>query len=216
MAMAFAPDKVKSEAAKMAVYRLISQTKTIATDDDAEKPKLSDAAGDICFVGVTFSYPTRPDRLVFKDLSLVIPAGKQTALVGATGCGKSSCVALLQRFYDPSAGAITIGGQAITGVSVQALRAGIGLVSQEPVLFAASIRENVRYGQITAQDLINHFTINVVPHVLLTQFLGPRMVAKGWGRILIGGSIGVKFGGWGNNLVNIKITIRLTDKISLL
>ena len=104
MAMAFAPDKVKSEAAKKAVYRLISQTKTIATDDDAEKPKLSDAAGDICFEGVTFSYPTRPDRLVFKDLSLVIPAGKQTALVGATGCGKSSCVALLQRFYDPSAG----------------------------------------------------------------------------------------------------------------
>ena len=152
MAMAFAPDKVKSEAAKKAVYRLISQTKTIATDDDAEKPKLSDAAGDIRFVGVTFSYPTRPDRLIFKDLSLVIPAGKQTALVGATGCGKSSCVALLQRFYDPSAGAITIGGQAIAGVSVQALRASIGLVSQEPVLFAASIRENVRFGKLDATD----------------------------------------------------------------
>ena len=61
-------------------------------------------------------------------------------------------MALLQRFYDPSAGSITIGGQAITDVSVQALRAGIGLVSQEPVLFAASIRENVRFGKLDATD----------------------------------------------------------------
>jgi ATP-binding cassette subfamily B (MDR/TAP) protein 1 len=152
MAMAFAPDKIKSEAAKGACYGLILKNPTIDTKDDATKPSLSNPKADIVFDKITFAYPTRPDNLVFKDLSITLEAGKQTALVGATGCGKSSCVSLLQRFYDPAGGCIQIGGTDIRSVSVRALRACIGIVSQEPVLFATTIKENIRFGKPDATD----------------------------------------------------------------
>jgi ATP-binding cassette subfamily B (MDR/TAP) protein 1 len=152
MAMAFAPDKIKSEAAKGACFGLILQQPTIASKENAEKPSLADPKQDIVFDKVDFSYPTRPDNFVFKQMSLTFEAGKQTALVGATGCGKSSAVSLLQRFYDPAAGRILIGGVDIKDVSVHSLRSCIGIVSQEPVLFAASIKDNILLGKPDATD----------------------------------------------------------------
>ena len=77
------------------------------TGDEFEMDEMD---GKIEFKDVDFAYPTRPDNLVFQNMSMVFEAGKQTALVGATGCGKSSAVSLLQRFYDPSKGRLTIGG----------------------------------------------------------------------------------------------------------
>ena len=147
MAMAFAPDKIKSEAAKAACYGLILKKSTIDTKEDETKPSLMDPKADIVFDKITFAYPTRPDNFVFKDLSITLEAGRQTALVGATGCGKSSIVSLLQRFYDPAAGSITVGGTDIRSVSVRSLRSCIGIVSQEPVLFATTIFENIRFGK---------------------------------------------------------------------
>ena len=152
MAMAFAPDKIKSEAAKGACFGLILQKPTIDTKEDKEKSSLTDPKQDIIFDNVDFAYPTRPDNLVFSQMSMVFEAGKQTALVGATGCGKSSVVSLLQRFYDPLSGRILIGGVDIRTVNVQSLRACIGVVSQEPVLFAASITDNIKFGKPDASD----------------------------------------------------------------
>jgi ABC-type multidrug transport system fused ATPase/permease subunit len=152
IAMAFAPDKIKSEAAKEACYGLILQQPGIDTKEDKQKPSLIDPKQDIIFDQVNFAYPTRPDNLVFKQMSMVLEAGKQTALVGATGCGKSSAVSLLQRFYQPESGRILIGGVDISSVNVRSLRACIGVVSQEPVLFAASIADNIRFGKPDASD----------------------------------------------------------------
>ncbi|MCL4168806.1 UNVERIFIED_CONTAM: hypothetical protein GTU68_057366, partial [Idotea baltica] len=84
-----------------------------------------------------------------------IPAGKTVALVGSSGCGKSSTVSLIQRFYDPSAGRILIDGNDVTQLNVAWMRKCIGLVSQEPVLFACSITENIRYGRddVTQEEI---------------------------------------------------------------
>jgi ABC-type multidrug transport system fused ATPase/permease subunit len=131
---------------------LILQKPTIDNEEDKQKPSLHDPQQDIVFDKVDFAYPTRPDSLVFKQMSIVLEAGKQTALVGATGCGKSSVVSLLQRFYQPASGRILIGGVDISSVNVHSLRACIGVVSQEPVLFQASIADNIRFGKPDATD----------------------------------------------------------------
>ncbi|GAB7328849.1 hypothetical protein MBLNU13_g00727t2 [Cladosporium sp. NU13] len=102
--------------------------------------------GNIELKDVVFSYPSRPDSQVLGGLSLSIPAGKTTALVGASGSGKSTCVALLERWYDQTAGSITLDGQDIRGLNLRYLRTKIRLVQQEPVLFSGTVFDNVAYG----------------------------------------------------------------------
>ncbi|CAF1265949.1 unnamed protein product [Rotaria sp. Silwood1] len=109
-----------------------------------------DLNGDIQFDNVSFAYPARPDILALRDLTLVARAGEITALVGSSGSGKSTCVSLLLRYYEPSSGRITIDGQSITDCNDNALRQKIGVVGQEPVLFDTTIYENIRYGQLHA------------------------------------------------------------------
>jgi ABC-type multidrug transport system fused ATPase/permease subunit len=150
--MAMMPDKVKSDAAKAAVLRLMHAAPTVNVRDDSQKACDADAHADIVLSNVTFEYPMRPNQPVFRELGLTLRAGQQTALVGATGCGKSTIVALLQRFYDPTAGSITVGGRDISSLSVNWWREQIGLVSQEPVLFAASVVDNVKFGKPSASD----------------------------------------------------------------
>ena len=84
---------------------------------------------------------------VLSGLSLDVAVGQTVALVGASGCGKSTVIQLIQRFYDPLGGAIYIDNQPISELNVRWLRRQIGIVSQEPVLFATTIAENIRYGQ---------------------------------------------------------------------
>eukprot|EP01132_Coremiostelium_polycephalum_P002116 gene2116-2605_t len=103
--------------------------------------------GDIDFRGVHFTYPSRPDVPIFKGFNLSIKPGQTIGLVGDSGGGKSTVISLLERFYDPSDGQILIDGEDIKKFNVKALRQKIGLVSQEPVLFATSIAENIRYGK---------------------------------------------------------------------
>ena len=113
---------------------------------------LSSLRGDVSFTGVSFSYPSRADVPVLTDFNVVVQAGTSLALVGGSGSGKSTVVALLTRLYDPLGGAIALDGVNIARLDPTALRAAIGVVSQEPALFAATIGDNIAYGSPDASD----------------------------------------------------------------
>lgn len=109
--------------------------------------KLDKLYGHIEFKDVSFCYPSRPDVVIFDKLCLDIPAGKIVALVGGSGSGKSTVISLLERFYEPLAGEILLDGNNIRELDLKWLRQQIGLVNQEPALFATTIRENILYGK---------------------------------------------------------------------
>jgi ATP-binding cassette subfamily B protein len=113
-------------------------------------PPLAVTAGDVRFEDVRFAYD--PDRPILKGLSFEVPAGKTVAIVGPSGAGKSTISRLLFRLYDVSGGKITIDGQDIRSVSQKSLRAAIGMVPQDTVLFNDTIRYNIRYGRWDAGD----------------------------------------------------------------
>ena len=118
-------------------------------DSASEKGiKSNKVIGEITFEDVNFNYPARPDVQVFKNLSLTFPAGKTTALVGASGSGKSTIISLIERFYDPLAGSVRLDGSDIRDLNLKWLRSQVGLVSQEPVLFSTTIRKNVEHGLV--------------------------------------------------------------------
>jgi ATP-binding cassette subfamily B protein len=113
---------------------------------------LPPAQGRVVFEAVTLRYPTRPDSAALTDFSLTVEPGEAIALVGPSGAGKTSVLSLLLRFYDPSAGRILLDGAEITRLDPRALRSRLGLVPQEPVIFSASIAENIRLGRPDATD----------------------------------------------------------------
>ncbi|KIK97939.1 hypothetical protein PAXRUDRAFT_807077 [Paxillus rubicundulus Ve08.2h10] len=104
--------------------------------------------GEITLQDVKFNYPSRPDIAIVKGLNITFPAGKTTAIVGASGSGKSTIVALIERFYDPLSGFVKLDGVDIRDINIKWLRSHIGLVSQEPTLCATTIRGNVAHGLI--------------------------------------------------------------------
>ncbi|KAK9038348.1 hypothetical protein V6N11_023224 [Hibiscus sabdariffa] len=107
---------------------------------------LDNFLGEFEFKQVEFAYPSRPKSIIFKNFCLKIPAGKTLALVGSSGSGKSTVISLLQRFYDPLGGDILLDGVSIKKFQLKWLRSQMGLVSQEPTLFATSIKENILFG----------------------------------------------------------------------
>ncbi|EPY82643.1 ATP-binding cassette, sub-family B (MDR/TAP), member 11-like protein [Camelus ferus] len=118
--------------------------------------KLDQIKGEIEFHNVTFHYPSRPEVKILSNLSMVVKSGEMTALVGSSGAGKSTALQLIQRFYDPSEGMVTLDGHDIRSLNIQWLRAQIGIVEQEPVLFSTTIAENIRYGRkdATMEDIV--------------------------------------------------------------
>ncbi|XP_013114356.2 mitochondrial potassium channel ATP-binding subunit [Stomoxys calcitrans] len=109
--------------------------------------------GEIRFENVSFAYPTRPDHIVLKDFNLVLRPGETVALVGASGSGKSTIAALVERFYEPSSGTIKIDGYKLEDISPHWLRGNVlGFIEQQPVLFATTILENIRYGRPGAKE----------------------------------------------------------------
>ncbi|KAG7575199.1 ABC transporter type 1 transmembrane domain [Arabidopsis suecica] len=108
---------------------------------------LDDIKGDIELKDVYFTYPARPDEQIFRGFSLFISSGTTVALVGQSGSGKSTVVSLIERFYDPQTGEVLIDGINLKEFQLKWIRSKIGLVSQEPVLFTASIKDNIAYGK---------------------------------------------------------------------
>jgi ABC-type multidrug transport system fused ATPase/permease subunit len=102
------------------------------------------------FEGIKFSYPTHPNKPILKDASFVLKNGEMLAITGLSGSGKSSIVSLLMRFYEPNTGRITLDGNDVRRLDVDWLRSQVGLVGQEPILFDASVYENVAYGRPSA------------------------------------------------------------------
>lgn len=113
-----------------------------------EGETVDNVQGNIRLENVKHIYPSRPGAVVMEDVTLDIPAGKTTALVGASGSGKSTIVGLIERFYSPVAGTVYLDGHDISKLNLRWLRRQISLVSQEPALFGTSIFENIRYGLV--------------------------------------------------------------------
>ncbi|XP_065417871.1 bile salt export pump isoform X1 [Chrysemys picta bellii] len=137
------------------IFETIDKKPTIDCMSE-EGYKLDKIRGDIEFHNVTFHYPSRPEVKILDNLSMVIKSGETTAFVGPSGAGKSTTVQLIQRFYDPTEGMVTLDGHDIRSLNIQWLRSLIGIVEQEPVLFATTIAENIRYGRDDAsmEDII--------------------------------------------------------------
>jgi ATP-binding cassette subfamily B protein len=110
------------------------------------------ARGDVGFENVSFAYPTRPDVLAVDNVSLTVKAGEKVAIVGPSGAGKSTLFHLLLRFYDPARGTISLDGVPVRSADPVDVRARIALVPQDTVVFAASARENIRFGRPEASD----------------------------------------------------------------
>ncbi|XP_047333744.1 ABC transporter B family member 4-like [Impatiens glandulifera] len=142
-----APDSNKARAAAASIFAILDRKPKIDSSDDSGMSTLETLRGEIELKNVCFNYPTRPDIQIFSDLTLTIPRGKTVALVGESGSGKSTVISLLQRFYDPNSGHITLDGVEIQKLKLKWLRQQMGLVSQEPVLFNDTIRANIAYGK---------------------------------------------------------------------
>ncbi|XP_024534012.1 ABC transporter B family member 10 isoform X3 [Selaginella moellendorffii] len=149
--LSLAPDILRGSQAVGSVMELIDY-QTEIDPDDGEAKEISHVRGDVELRRVCFSYPTRPDVTIFRDLSLRVRAGKSLALVGPSGSGKSSVIGLISRFYDPSSGAVLVDGKDVSKLKLRSLRQHIGLVQQEPALFDTTIFENIRYGKPEATE----------------------------------------------------------------
>ncbi|KAK9470648.1 P-loop containing nucleoside triphosphate hydrolase protein [Dipodascopsis tothii] len=129
------------------IFTTIDRQSAIDSCSD-EGLTLNQVKGDISLKDVRFIYPSRPDYTVLDKYSLDIKAGTTVALVGASGSGKSTIVGILERFYKPLAGSVTLDGYEIDSLNIKWLRRQIALVSQEPTLFACTIYQNIAYGLI--------------------------------------------------------------------
>ena len=134
---------------RQAAARVLTIIARVPTIDSFSEEGLKPASvkGDIEVRDVRFAYPTAPDHLVCKGYSLSIRAGETVALCGPSGSGKSTIIQLLERFYDPLSGSITLDGADLTSLNVRWLRSQLGLVGQEPVLFQGTVATNIAYGK---------------------------------------------------------------------
>jgi ATP-binding cassette subfamily B (MDR/TAP) protein 1 len=141
----FAPDMGKAKQAAKELKTLFDRIPAIDSwSPDGERFKGME--GTIEFRDVHFRYPTRPEQPVLRGLNLTVKPGQYVALVGASGCGKSTTIALMERFYDPLSGGVFVDGKEIWSLNINDYRGFLALVSQEPTLYQGSIRENVLLG----------------------------------------------------------------------
>ncbi|XP_063789645.1 bile salt export pump-like [Pseudophryne corroboree] len=149
-ASSYTPDYAKAKISAARFFKLVDRVPKICVYKD-EGDKWNDFKGGIEFIDCKFTYPTRPDIQVLNGLNVSVKPGQTLAFVGSSGCGKSTSVQLLERFYDPDLGKVLIDGRNTQNINISFLRAKIGIVSQEPVLFDCSIAENIKYGDNSRQ-----------------------------------------------------------------
>ncbi|KAJ2914638.1 hypothetical protein MD484_g5775, partial [Candolleomyces efflorescens] len=150
---AFVPDVSKAQGAGSAIIRLLDSIPEVdAESDEGDKLDHGKVKGHLRLDNIHFRYPTRPDVRVLRGMSLEVQPGTYVALVGASGCGKSTVIQLLERFYDPLIGDIHLDGQNISELNVQEYRKHLALVSQEPTLYAGTVRFNILLGAIKPQS----------------------------------------------------------------
>jgi ABC-type multidrug transport system fused ATPase/permease subunit len=150
-AMSALPDLARASGSALDTFRIIDRTPLLDPKDGTgirDRP----IRGDISIENLTLEYPTRPGVQVLKNLSLRIPHGQVTALVGGSGSGKTSIISVLERFYDPVAGRVILDGADLRDYDLHWLRGRISLVAQEPILFSCSIMENIRHAKPDATE----------------------------------------------------------------
>lgn len=164
----YAPNMSKAYTAAQDLITLLDRKPTIdAWSQEGEA--IDKANGHIEFRDVKFTYPTRPQQPVLRGIHLDIHPGQYVALVGASGCGKSTVVSLVERFYDPVHGSILLDGKDIRTLGVSDYRALIALVSQEPTLYQGTIRDNIILG--TSQDVPDSLVENACREANIHDFI---------------------------------------------
>ncbi|KAJ1418721.1 P-loop containing nucleoside triphosphate hydrolase [Sesbania bispinosa] len=203
------PDSSNAKGAAASIFAILDR-KSLIDPSDESGITLEEVKGEIELKHVSFKYPTRPDVQIFRDLCLTIHSGKTVALVGESGSGKSTVISLLQRFYDPDSGHITLDGKEIQRLQVKWLRQQMGLVSQEPVLFNDTIRANIAYGK--EGDATEAEIIAAAELANAHQFISS--LQKGYDTIV--GERGVQLSGGQKQRVAIARAIVKNPKILLL
>ncbi|KAI3759990.1 hypothetical protein L1987_50378 [Smallanthus sonchifolius] len=186
----FAPDTNKAKSSAVSIFAILDRKSEIDPSDESGVT-LDSVKGEIELRHISFKYPTRPDVEIFHDLCLTIRSGKTVALVGESGSGKSTVIQLLQRFYNPDSGSITLDGIELQKFQLKWLRLQMGLVSQEPVLFNDTIRANIAYGKdgdateseiIAASELANAHKFISSLHQGYDTMVGERGVQMSGGQ----------------------------------
>ncbi len=183
-------DVQRAAGAMERLVELMQEPSSLANGSQSHQPLVLSSNDAIVLKDVTFTYPSRPDFLAMHRVSFVVPQGARYALVGTSGAGKSTLFSLLLRFYQPSSGQIQIFGQDANDWPLGDLRNSIGIVSQEPVIFATSALDNIRYGRLdaSAEEVIAaaktahaHGFISALPQGY-DSFLGERGVRLSGGQ----------------------------------
>lgn len=154
-----------------ATERLVELLETDDTVEDPDAPTaIGRLSGAVSFNNVTFRYPARPEVAALEQVSLDVAPGETIALVGPSGAGKTTIIQLLLRFYDPTEGQVMVDGHPLTSLEREAFRKSIALVPQDPVIFATTARENIRFGRPDASDAeVEQAAIAAAAHDFLTE-----------------------------------------------
>ncbi|XP_035219170.1 ATP-dependent translocase ABCB1-like isoform X1 [Stegodyphus dumicola] len=206
----FAPDYHKAKVGAIRIFKLLDLKPRIHIFSEHGKT-LENIEGYIRFEKVRFRYPSRPDVRVLNGLNFEIEPGKTVALVGSSGCGKSTCVQLIERFYDVQRGKVIIDKENVKDMNVTDLRSHIGLVSQEPILFSYSIAENIAYGDNT-QEMDMNRVISAARQANIHNFI--TTLPKGYDTPL--GERGTQLSGGQKQRVAIARALLRNPKILLL
>ena len=168
-----------ARAAAAGIFEVIERKSAIDPFSSEGKKLKEGYPADIEFRDVHFSYPSRPDVPVLRGLNLSMKSGETVALVGASGCGKSTVIQLVQRFYSPDRGSVAVGGCDVGTVNVGWLRQQMGVVGQEPVLFSASLAENITLGSGQGGEVSRESVSRAAKEANAHQFIG--QLSSGYG-----------------------------------